>query len=108
MTAAATQPCCPPIAEPTLSPGDAERAAGVFKALGHPARVTIVNLLARATGAGVCVCDLTEPTGLSQPTVSHHLKLLRQAGLIEGERRGTWIYYRLVPQALSDIQRALA
>lgn len=102
-----SQPCCPPIAEPTLSAADAERAAGVFKALGHPARVTIVNLLARATADGVCVCDLTEPTGLSQPTVSHHLKLLREAGLIEGDRRGTWVYYHLVPQALGDIQKAL-
>lgn len=101
------QSCCPPIAEPTLSAADAERAAGVFKALGHPARVTIVNLLSRATADGVCVCDLTEPTGLSQPTVSHHLKLLREAGLIEGDRRGTWVYYRLVPRALGDIQRAL-
>lgn len=101
------QSCCPPIAEPTLTPADAERAAGVFKALGHPARVTIVHLLARATAGGVCVCDLTEPTGLSQPTVSHHLKLLREAGLIEGDRRGTWVYYRLVPHALGDIQRAL-
>lgn len=86
---------------------DAERAASVFKALGHPARVTIVNLLARATADGVCVCDLTEPTGLSQPTVSHHLKLLREAGLIEGDRRGTWVYYHLVPQALADIRKAL-
>ena len=104
---AATETCCPPIAEQTLSAQDAERAANVFKALGHPARVTIVNLLARSTADGVCVCDLTEPTGLSQPTVSHHLKLLREAGLIEGERRGTWVHYRLLPEALSDIQRAL-
>lgn len=108
MVAMSTTPCCPPIGESTLSDADARRAAGVFKALGHPARVTIVNLLSRATADGVCVCDLTEPTGLTQPTVSHHLKLLRQAGLIEGDRRGTWIYYRLVPEALSDIQRALA
>ena len=104
---AATETCCPPIAEQTLSAPDAERAAHVFKALGHPARVTIVNLLARSTADGVCVCDLTGPTGLSQPTVSHHLKLLREAGLIEGERRGTWVHYRLLPEALTDIQRAL-
>ena len=97
--------CCAPGAPP-LAAGVAEDLARRFKALGDPTRVAIVNRLA---GAGdVCVCDLVETCDLSQPTVSHHLKILREAGLVESQRRGTWAYYRLVPGAVEALSRALA
>src|ERR671937_3109235 len=86
------QPCCAPGAPP-LPKESAEALASRFKALGDPARVAIVNRLA---GRGdVCVCELTEPLGLSQPTVSHHLKRLLDAGLVDREQRGRWAYYTL-------------
>src|SRR5256885_17011638 len=91
------QPCCAPGAPP-LRPEIAERLARRFKALSDPTRVAIVNRLAGADE--VCVCDFTLRLQLSQPTVSHHLRVLREAGLIEGSRkRGTWVFYRLVPEA---------
>jgi ArsR family transcriptional regulator len=97
--------CCVPDAEP-LSRDDAAALASYFKALADPTRVAIVN---RLTGADeVCVCDLTAVFDLSQPTVSHHLKVLRDAGLVESSRRGTWAYYRLVPEALDSVRAALA
>ena len=84
--------CCSPIAARAMSDDDAETTASVFKALSDPARVRIVNLLANA-GSPVCVCDLTPKLGLSQPTVSFHLKKLVQAGLVEREQRGVWAFY---------------
>jgi ArsR family transcriptional regulator len=92
----ATSPAavCLPLAAPAISAAEAEATAAVFKALADPHRVRIVNRLANST-APVCVCDLTEPLGLSQPTVSHHLKKLVQAGLLNREQRGTWAYYSL-------------
>ena len=99
------QPCCAPGAPP-LSKGSAAALAARFKALGDPARVAIVNRLAGADE--VCVCELTAPLGLSQPTVSHHLRVLREAGLVEvARRRATWVYYRLVPEAVRDLAFAL-
>jgi ArsR family transcriptional regulator, arsenate/arsenite/antimonite-responsive transcriptional repressor len=98
--------CCPPL-DAVLDEGDALQVATVFKALSHPARVQIVNLLARSDGGELCVCDFTEAIGLAQPTVSHHLKLLREAGLIAGDRRGTWVYYHLVPDTVASIRQAL-
>lgn len=96
--------CCAPGA-PAM-PADAARAlAERFKALGDPTRLAIVNQLA---GAGeVCVCNLVPDSGLSQPTISHHLKLLRDAGLVTSERRGTWAHYRLVPDAVAELAAAL-
>jgi ArsR family transcriptional regulator len=88
-----------------MDSGDAERLAGVFKALADPTRVSIVNRL--ASGEECCVCDLTEAFALSQPTVSHHLRILRDAGLVEAERRGTWAYYRLVPSAIERLRGVL-
>src|ERR687885_413293 len=89
------QACCAPGAPPLPKPA-AETLARSFKALADPARVAIVNRLAGSETC--CVCQLTEPLGLSQPTVSHHLRVLREAGLVEvAERRGTWTYYRLLP-----------
>jgi ArsR family transcriptional regulator len=99
------QPCCSPGA-PLLATADAAALAARFKALGDPARVAIVNRLARE--GNVCVCQLTGPLGLSQPTVSHHLRILREAGLIEiAAKRGTWTYYRLVPDAVNELAFAL-
>jgi ArsR family transcriptional regulator len=99
------QPCCAPGAPP-LAPEAAGELARRFKALADPTRVAIVNRLA---GAGeVCVCELVADFELSQPTISHHLRILREAGLVEARRRGTWAYYRLVPEAVSSLARALA
>ncbi|MCB2176470.1 MAG: metalloregulator ArsR/SmtB family transcription factor [Actinomycetales bacterium] len=92
------------------SPMDADRATGValqFKALGDPGRLRLLSLIAAHESGQACVCDLTEPLGLSQPTVSHHLKVLREAGLVAGERRGTWVYYRLIPGALTALAATL-
>ena len=86
--------CCGPLAASTLSEDEAEATAELFKALGDPARVRLVNLLATADGP-VCMCDLIEPVGLSQPTVSHHMKKLLEAGLVEREQRGKWAYFSL-------------
>ncbi len=91
--------CCAPLRAPTLSDAETAATAALFKALSDPHRVRIVNLLAVADEA-VCVCDLTGPLSLSQPTVSHHLKKLVAAGLLDRERRGTWAYYSLNRTAL--------
>jgi len=80
----------------------AAELAAVFRALSDPTRVSIVNRL--ACGEECCVCDLTDAFALSQPTVSHHLRILRDAGLVEAERRGTWAYYRLVPEAIERLR----
>jgi ArsR family transcriptional regulator, arsenate/arsenite/antimonite-responsive transcriptional repressor len=95
------QPCCAPGAPP-MPMRSAQALAERFKALSDPARVSIVN---RIAGEGeVCTCHLTGPLGLSQPTVSHHLRVLKEAGLIEvARRRGTWTFYRLVPEAMEQL-----
>jgi len=97
--------CCSPGA-PRLEPDAAAELALRFKALGEPTRVAIVNRLAGADE--VCVCELVDDFHLSQPTISHHLRVLREAGLVEARRRGTWMYYRLVPEAVESLARALA
>jgi ArsR family transcriptional regulator len=94
--------CCAPLAAPTLSADEAEATAGLFRALAEPARVRIVNLLT-TSDEPVCVCDLVEPLGLSQPTVSHHLKKLVDAGLLEREQRGKWAYFSIKPEAMSRL-----
>jgi len=96
--------CCSPGA-PRLTDEAAEALASRFRALADPTRVAIVNLLAGAEE--VCVCELVAEFDLSQPTVSHHLKVLREAGLVESRRRGTWVYYRLVPEALADLSATI-
>jgi ArsR family transcriptional regulator len=96
--------CCGP-GTPPIDRGAAEALAEQFKALGDPTRVGIVNRLAGADE--VCVCDLTATFGLSQPTISHHLRVLRDAGLVTAEKRGTWSYYRLVPEAVEPLRVAL-
>ena len=96
--------CCAPDVEP-LAPAAASDLAARFKALADPTRVAIVNTL--STSDEVCVCNLTEAFELSQPTISHHLKILREAGLVESSRRGTWAYYRLVSEAVDALRGAL-
>jgi ArsR family transcriptional regulator, arsenate/arsenite/antimonite-responsive transcriptional repressor len=96
--------CCGPSTPPLPEPERNDLAAR-FKALADPTRVAIVNRLAGAKE--VCVCDLTETFELSQPTISHHLRILRGAGLVEASRRGTWAYYRLVPETVDALRTAL-
>jgi ArsR family transcriptional regulator, arsenate/arsenite/antimonite-responsive transcriptional repressor len=97
------QRCCPPA---VIDPIDRGADAALFKALGDPHRLTILATLGRAEDE-VCVCDFTSGLPLNQPTVSHHLKILRDAGLVTGERRGTWVYYRLAPDARERMAAAL-
>jgi ArsR family transcriptional regulator len=94
--------CCAPVARPGIATAEANALAGLFRALADPGRVRIVNLLA-TSDEPICVCELTEPLGLSQGTVSFHLKKLLDAGLIEREQRGTWAYYSIRPGALQRL-----
>jgi ArsR family transcriptional regulator len=96
--------CCGPGTKP-LEPAASETLAARFRALSDPTRVAIVNRLAAADE--VCVCDLNATFDLSQPTISHHLKVLRDAGLVHSTRRGTWAYYRLVPDAVRELRNTL-
>jgi ArsR family transcriptional regulator, arsenate/arsenite/antimonite-responsive transcriptional repressor len=94
--------CCAPLAAPTLSEDEAFATAELFKALGDPARVRIVNLLA-TSDEPVCICNLIEPLALSQPTVSHHMRKLLDAGLVEREQRGKWAYFSLKRDAVEKL-----
>ena len=94
--------CCAPLAAPEISDEEAEATAELFRSLGDPHRVKIVNLLA-TSGEPVCVCELIEPLGLGQPTVSHHLKKLTDAGLLNREQRGRWAYFSLNSDALRTL-----
>jgi ArsR family transcriptional regulator len=101
------QPCCAPGAPP-LPKGSAEALAERFKALSDPARVAIVNRIAGAPNGELCTCHLTEPLGLSQPTVSHHLRVLKEAGLVDVARKiGTMTFYRVVPEAMEQLAFAI-
>ena len=100
--------CCPPLARLPLSADQAVELARVFKAMGDPVRLRLLSLIASHDGGEACVCDLSEVFELTGPTISHHLKVPREAGLITGDRRGTWIYYRAVSQALEAASEALA
>ena len=100
--------CCKPIARPTLSDAQAVELETLFKALADRHRVKILNLLARAGDEAICVCDFTEPLGLKQPTVSYHLKLLTDTGLLEREKRGSFAYYRLADGALDRLSDLVA
>ncbi len=100
--------CCSPTTGRVLGQSEAERLAGVLKALAEPNRLRLVSMIAANDAAGAtCVCDLIEPLGLSQPTVSHHLKVLTDAGLLAREQRGKWAYYALVPAALAAAAAAI-
>jgi ArsR family transcriptional regulator len=95
--------CCAPLVREAADPETAADLARVFKALGDPTRVRLLSIVAAHEGGEACVCDLTEPVGLSQPTVSHHLKLMVDAGLLTREQRGKWAYYSVVPGALNRL-----
>jgi ArsR family transcriptional regulator len=101
-------PSCPPLLQGPLAVAEAERLASVLKALADPARLRLLSLLQAQPGNEACVCHLTEPLGLSQPTVSHHLKVLLRAGLVARDQRGSWAYYRVRPDALSTLRELLA
>lgn len=100
-------PCCAPVTSGVLDEESADRLARVFKALGDPTRVRLLSLIAATEGGEACVCDLTAPVKLSQPTVSHHMKQLVEAGLVTREQRGKWAYYRVVPETLRALSSAL-
>jgi ArsR family transcriptional regulator, arsenate/arsenite/antimonite-responsive transcriptional repressor len=100
--------CCTPLTTPGLDEAEAIELADLFKALADPARVRLLSLIANAPGAEACVCDLTAPIGRSQPTVSHHLALLVDAGLLTREKRGRWAWYQLVPGRLELLRSTLA
>jgi ArsR family transcriptional regulator len=99
--------CCSPVTRQPLSADEADELARVFKAVGDPVRLRLLSLIAAHSGGEACVCDLTGAFELTGPTISHHLKVLREAGLIEGERRATWIYYRVRPQLLRQLSDVL-
>jgi ArsR family transcriptional regulator len=99
--------CCGPLTRATITAPEAEVFARKLKALADPVRLRLVSIVAASEGREACVCDLTEPVGLSQPTVSHHLKILTEAGILSRTKRGTWAYFRLVPGALEAIAAPL-
>ena len=99
--------CCAPLTRETITTADAETFARRLKALADPVRLRLVSIVAASQGQEACVCDLVEPVGLSQPTVSHHLKILTEAGFLSRSKRGTWAYYRLVPGALDAVAAPL-
>lgn len=100
--------CCVPLAREPLSEDQATGLARVFKALGDPVRLRIVSIVAGHQGGEACVCDLTASFELSQPTISHHLKVLKDVGLLTSERRASWVYYRIVPDRLAELSALLA
>jgi len=106
--ASRTADCCGPVVREPLSPAAAEKLAHTLKAVADPARLRLLSLIAAHEGGEACVCDLTDPIGLSQPTVSHHLKVLVDAGLLTRDKRGVWAYYAIVPSALDALATALS
>jgi ArsR family transcriptional regulator, arsenate/arsenite/antimonite-responsive transcriptional repressor len=104
---AAADPCCPPLSEHRLPAQTAAMLAPAFKALGDPVRLQLMSMIASAPEGEMCVCELTPAFALSGPTISHHLKTLREAGLVDAERRGTWIYYRPRPGVLRQLASLL-
>jgi ArsR family transcriptional regulator, arsenate/arsenite/antimonite-responsive transcriptional repressor len=100
--------CRVPLVSEPLNAGQAERLAPSFKALGDPVRLRLLSLIASHAGGEVCVCDLTDAFDLTAPTISHHLKVLKETGLVTAERRGTWVYYRARAEALGLLSTVLA
>ena len=105
--AASLADCCGPLLCEPLSQADAERLAAAFKVLADPGRLRLLSLIASKPNGEACACELVAPLGLAQPTVSHHLKVLHESGLLERERRGVWIYYRFVTERLALLAGAL-
>jgi ArsR family transcriptional regulator len=104
----ADDPCCAPLGVDPLDAASAAQLAHAFKALSDPVRIRLLSIIAAAPSGEVCACDLTGPVGKSQPTVSHHLKVLREAGLVTSRKHGTWVHYRAVPDQLSALRQVLA
>ncbi len=100
-------PCCAPLTHGPLTADWAGDLARMFKALADPVRLRLLSIVASHPGGEACVCDLSSAFDLTQPTISHHLRVLREAGLLECERRGTWVYYRVVPTALAQLAAVL-
>ncbi len=100
--------CCTPVTAGVLDESDAEDLAAAFKVLADPARLRLLSMVASAKAGEACACDLVGPVGRSQPTVSHHLSMLVDAGLLVREKRGRWAWYRVVPERLQALQAALA
>lgn len=100
--------CCSPVIGEPLDAATAETLAGVLKAIAEPTRLRLLSLVAAHADGEACICDLTEPVALSQPTVSHHMRVLVDAGLLTRDQRGKWAYYRLVPGAMDSLAAALS
>jgi len=100
--------CCPPLASQPLTQVQAERIASLLKALADPVRLRLMSLVASHPGGEACVCDLNDAFDLTQPTISHHLKVLHDAGLLDRDKRGVWAYYRIRPQALASLGALIA
>src|SRR4051794_36391666 len=99
---------CPPLFQGPLDEAEAQRLSRALKAIADPARLRLLSLIQAQPDGEACVCQLTEPLGIGQPTVSHHLKVLRQAGLVEREQRGSWAYYRVVPEPLAALREVMS
>lgn len=99
--------CCQPVTAGVLDENDAEELAAMFKALADPARLRLLSMVASASAGEVCACDLVEPSGKSQPTVSHHMAMLVDAGLVTREKRGKWAWYSVVPERLAGLRNVL-
>src|SRR3954465_7365803 len=107
LTPVQTVACCSPLLHEPLSADQAEQVAPLLKALAEPVRLRLLSLVASHAGGEACVCDLAEAFDLSQPTISHHLKVLHEVGLLDRSKRGVWVYYRVRPQALTDLSTLL-
>lgn len=100
--------CCTPLGVDPLDAATAAALAHGFKALSDPVRLRLLSIIAAAPAGEVCACDLVAPVGKSQPTVSHHLRVLREAGLVTSDKRGTWVHYRAVPERLAELRSLLS
>ena len=103
LTPTETVACCSPLSREPLSQAQAEQVAPLLKALADPVRLRLLSLIASHEGGEACICDLNEAFELSQPTISHHMKVLHDAGLVDRDKRGVWVYYRVRPQALASL-----
>ena len=103
LSPAETAACCAPLTAAPLTMEQAEQVVPLLKALADPVRLRLMSLIASREGGEACICDLTEAFDLSQPTISHHMKVLHEAGLVDRDKRGVWVYYRVRPQALASL-----
>jgi len=108
LTPIETVACCAPLSREPLSAEQAEQVAPLLKALADPVRLRLLSLVASHQGGEACVCDLTDAFALSQPTISHHLKVLHESGLLDREKRGVWVYYRARSEALGSLSALIA